>query len=257
MTAPRSAAAAPAQQGRARRLGSEAVGTGLLVVAVVGSGFTASRLASGAAQQLAVNVIATVLALGALIWALGPVSGAHFNPAVTLVALARREMAGAEAAGYVAAQMAAAVAGAVVANLMFRAPAVRWSHHSRSGTGLWLGEVVATAGLLLVIGAATRTGRARLGPVLVPVWIASAAFVTSSYSFANPAVTVARSLTDSFSGIAPASVAGFVVAQLLGAALGALVTEWLFPVHGTPPPLDLPAAVHTPPPSTSPPQDSG
>lgn len=127
---------------------------------------------------------------------------------------------------------------------MFDLPMWQASGHVRDGLGVWTGEVVATAGLLVVIGALTRTGRASLGPVLVPAWIGAAYFFTSSTSFANPAVTVARSATDSFSGIAPGSVLGFVLAQLAGAGLGAVITEVLQPRVGTPEPLDLPESVH-------------
>lgn len=227
-----------------RRLGAEALGTGMLVATVVGSGVMATNLTTDVAVQLLVNALATVAALGVLIWTLGPLSGAHFNPAVTLVALARRELPKAEATAYILVQCLGGLLGAGLANLMFGLPAWATSQRSRAGLGLWLGEVVATAGLLLVIGAMTRTGRGHLGGVLVPAWIGAAYFFTSSTSFANPAVTLARSASDTFAGIAPGSVAGFVVAQLAGAGIGAVLTELFHPRHGIPEPLDLPEPIH-------------
>jgi glycerol uptake facilitator-like aquaporin len=156
-------------------------------------------------------------------------------------------MRAAEAGGYLVAQVAGAIAGVAVANVMFGLPLWQVSTHERSGAGIWLGEVVATSGLLWIIGALTRTHRGTLGPVLVAAWIGSAYFFTSSTSFANPAVTIGRSLTDTFAGIAPASVPAFIVFQLVGAALGAGLTEVFHPRPGVvPEPLDLPAAVHDP-----------
>jgi len=229
----------------ARRLAAELLGTGLLVAAVVGSGIMGERLSDDLAVVLLVNALATVAALGVLIFTLGPVSGAHFNPAVTLVAVCRREMAALEAGGYVVAQVAGALAGVALANVMFGLPAWEASTHHRGGTGVLLGEVVATAGLLWVIGAITRTGRGHLGAVLVPAWIGSAYFFTASTSFANPAVTLGRAFTDTFSGIAPASVALFVLFQLVGAAIGAALTELFHPrTDVAPEPLDLPDPVH-------------
>jgi glycerol uptake facilitator-like aquaporin len=230
-----------------RRAIAEALGTGALVATVVGSGIMATRLTQDVALQLLVNALATVAALGVLIWALGPISGAHFNPVVTLVAAVRREIGAAEAARYVLAQVVGGVAGTAVGNLMFDLPAWQASTKVRSSPSLWLGEVIATAGLLALIGGLTRTGQGRLGPALVPAWIGAAYFFTSSTSFANPAVTIARSVTDTFSGIAPASVPGFVLAQLIGAAIGAALTEFFYPRVGVPEPLDLPAAVHSAP----------
>lgn len=227
-----------------RRLLAEGLGTGVLVATVVGSGIMATRLTTDVALQLLLNALATGAALGVLISTLGPISGAHFNPAVTLVATIRREIPRAEAAAYVAVQVAGGLFGTAAAQVMFDLPMWQASGHVRDGAGVWFGEVVATAGLLVVIGALTRTGRAPLGPVLVPAWIGAAYFFTSSTSFANPAVTIARSATDSFSGIAPGSVLGFVLAQLAGAGLGAVITEVLHPRAGTPEPLDLPVSAH-------------
>ncbi len=228
----------------ARRLGAETLGTGALVAIVIGSGIMATDLTRDVGLQLLINAVATVAGLAVLIACLGPVSGAHFNPAVTLVAAVRREVDPGEAAAYVLAQLAGGLGGSALANLMFELPPWHASGHERSGAGLWLGEVVATAGLLLVIGVLTRTHRGHLGPAMVPAWIGAAYFFTSSTSFANPAVTLARSASDTFAGIAPASVAGFVVAQLVGAAAGGGLTEFLFPRRGTPEPLDLPESVH-------------
>lgn len=228
-----------------RRAGAEFLGTAVLVATVVGSGIMGTLLTDDLAVTLLINALATVAALGVLIWALGPISGAHFNPVVSGVAMARREMPVGEGLVYVVVQTAGAIAGAILANQMFSLPAVESSQNVRTGGGLWLGEVVATAGLLLVIGALTRTGRGHLGPVLVPAWIGAAYFFTASTSFANPAVTIGRAFTDTFTGIAWESVPMFIVFQVVGAAVGALLTEFLYPRPGrTPEPLDLPDPVH-------------
>ncbi|MFN8125362.1 MAG: MIP/aquaporin family protein [Candidatus Nanopelagicales bacterium] len=236
-------AAVHATAGLSRRLVAEFTGTAVLVAAVIGSGIMAVALTPDGGLQLLINAVSTVTALGVLIMVLGPISGAHFNPAVTGVAVALREIPGGEALAYVLVQVAGAITGATVANVMFALPAWQSSGHERVGPGLWLGEVVATAGLILVIGALTRTGRGHLGPVAVPAWIAAAYFFTASTSFANPAVTIGRAFTDTFTGIAWASVAPFIVAQLLGAALGAGLTAGLYP-RRHPEPLDLPDPVH-------------
>ena len=228
-----------------RRATAEGIGTGVLVAAVVGSGIMATALTSDVALQLLLNALATVAALAVLIWALGPISGAHFNPAVTLVAALRREIRPSEAGLYLAAQVVGALAGTAVANVMYRLPPWHASTHARDTANLWLGEVVATAGLVALIGALTRSGHGRLGPALVPAWIGAAYFFTSSTSFANPAVTIARAASDTFSGIAPASVPAFIAAQLIGAGMGALLTELFYPRPSVPEPLDLPAPVHT------------
>jgi glycerol uptake facilitator-like aquaporin len=234
------------------RLTAEGLGTGLLVAAVVGSGIMGTNLSDNLAVTLLINAVATVAALGVLIWMLGPISGAHFNPLVTGVALVRREMPVAEGCLYVAAQLVGAVAGVALANIMFGLPAWEASTNVRTGFPIWLGEIVAAAGLLLVIGAATRTGRGHLGAVLVPAWIGAAYFFTSSTSFANPAVTIGRSLTDTFSGIAPSSVPMFIVFQIVGAVIGALLVEFFYPRPGAAEPLGLPDPVHSgPDPETS------
>lgn len=207
-----------------RRLLAEGLGTALLLCAVIGSGIMGERLAAGnAAVALLANTLATVFALFVLIETLAPVSGAHFNPAVTL-AFGRRAGLSPTAQGlYVLVQLAGAVAGAALANTLFGLPAFHAASQVRSGPGLWLGEVVATAGLVLVIGLATP---ARVS-ALVAAYIGAAYWFTSSTSFANPAAAVGRMFSDSFAGIAPVSVAGFVLAQGLGAGLGLVLSRSL------------------------------
>ncbi|MGJ5754836.1 glycerol uptake facilitator-like aquaporin [Streptomyces puniciscabiei] len=208
-----------------RRVAAEAVGTGLLVAVVVGSGIQATELSHDVGVQLLANSLATVFGLGVLITLLGPVSGAHFNPAVTLAAwfTGRRTGAGPslrDVAAYLPAQITGAIGGAVLADAMLAEPLVRFSAHDRSAGHLWLGEVVATGGLILLVLGLERVGRASLAPAAVASYIGAAYWFTSSTSFANPAVTIGRAFTDTFAGIAPASVAPFVAAQLLGAVLG-------------------------------------
>lgn len=214
----------------ARRLFAEALGTALLAMAVVGSGIAAVRLSPGdTGLQLLENAAATTAALIAIILALGPVSGAHLNPVVTIADRVFGGVTTAEAALYIVAQVAGGALGAVVANLMFELPAVELSTRVRSSGGLWVGEVVATFGLLLVIFGVVRSGRSTVAPFAVGVYIGGAYFFTSSTSFANPAVTLARMLSDTFAGIAPGSVAPFVVAQVAGAALAVAATWVLYP----------------------------
>ncbi|WBB52818.1 MIP/aquaporin family protein [Verrucosispora sp. WMMD573] len=221
-----------------RRLLAEFTGTALLVTAVVGSGVMATDLSpDDVGLQLLQNSIATAFALGVLILMFGPVSGAHFNPVVSAAdwLLGRRSGAGLsprELAGYVAAQVTGAVAGSVLANLMFGLGAVSLSVRERGGGNLWLGEVVATAGLVLLIFALARSGRATVAPAAVGAYIGAAYWFTSSTSFANPAVTVGRAFTDTFAGIAPASVPGFVVAQVVGLAVGVGLLAALYPDAG-------------------------
>ncbi|SCL33665.1 Glycerol uptake facilitator (Major Intrinsic Protein Family) [Micromonospora pallida] len=205
-----------------RRASAEFTGTALLVAAVVGSGIAASRLSpTDAGLQLLENAIATALALGALILTFGPVSGAHFNPVVSAVDwwLGRRAGTGLTArdlAAYVPAQISGAITGAILADLMFGLPAVTWSRTNRTGGNLWLAEIVATAGLILLVFALARTGRTTAAPAAVGAYIGAAYWFTSSTSFANPAVTIGRTFTDTFAGIAPTSLPGFVAAQLAG-----------------------------------------
>ncbi|MPY53976.1 MIP/aquaporin family protein [Streptomyces acidicola] len=208
-----------------RRVAAEVIGTGLLVAVVVGSGIQATELSHDVGVQLLANSLATVLGLGVLILLLGPVSGAHFNPAVTLAAwfTGRRDPDGLtlrDVAAYVPAQIAGAIGGAVLADAMFAKPLVKFSAHDRSAGHLLLAEVVATAGLILLIFGLSRIGRAALAPAAVGSYIGAAYWFTSSTSFANPAVTIGRTFTDTFAGIAPASVAPFIAAQVLGALLG-------------------------------------
>ncbi|MEU5598878.1 MIP/aquaporin family protein [Streptomyces sp. NPDC020298] len=208
-----------------RRIAAEGVGTGLLVAVVVGSGIQATELSHDVGVQLLANSLATVFGLGVLIALLGPVSGAHFNPAVTLAAwfTGRRKADGLtlrDVAAYVFVQIAGAIGGAVLADAMFAKPLVEWSTHDRSASHLWLGEVVATAGLILLVFGLNRIGRASLAPAAVASYIGAAYWFTSSTSFANPAVTIGRAFTGTFAGIAPASVSPFIAAQLAGAVLG-------------------------------------
>ena len=214
----------------ARRLTSEALGTAFLVTAVIGSGIMTQRLSpDDVGLQLLENSIATGAALVALILALGPVSGAHFNPVVTLADRLLGRIRSTHAALYVVAQVIGACIGAVVANLMFSLPAVNVSTQVRTGGGIWLGEVVATLGLLLVIFGLVRSGGARHVAFAVGAYIAAAYWFTSSTSFANPAVTIARTLSDTFAGISPSSVPAFVIAQLIGALLAVGLVVVLYP----------------------------
>ncbi|WP_326758666.1 aquaporin family protein [Streptomyces phaeochromogenes] len=212
---------------------AELVGTAALVAIVVGSGIQATELTRDVGVQLLANSLATVFGLGVLIVLLGPVSGAHFNPAVTLAEwwTARRGGAGVtarEVAVYVPAQIVGAIAGAVLANAMFDQPPVTWSTHDRSAGHLLLGEVVATAGLILLIFGLARTDRLRFAPVAVASYIGAAYWFTSSTSFANPAVTIGRAFTDSFAGIAPGSLAAFIGMQLVGAVIGLVLVALIF-----------------------------
>ncbi len=199
-------------------------------MAVVGSGIMASRLSpNDVGLQLLENAAATAGALIGLIWMLGAVSGAHFNPVVTLLDRAFGDISTRDTGCYIAAQVAGGCLGAMVANLMFELPAVDPSTTIRSSGALWLSEVVATAGLLLVIHGCVRSGRGNVVAVAVGVWIGGAYFFTSSTSFANPAVTIARTLSDTFAGIAPSSAPMFIVMQLVGAAAAYALVRVLFP----------------------------
>jgi len=209
-----------------RKLAGEALGTALLLAVVIGSGIMGERLAGGnAAVALLANTLATVGGLYVLIEVFGPVSGAHFNPAVSAAMAWRGELPPSSLLPYVAAQLAGAVAGAWLAHAMFELPILQWSSRVRSGSGQWIAEAVATAGLLLVILRAPA-GRAA---AMVASYIGAAYWFTASTSFANPAAAFGRMFSDSFAGIAPAGVPGFVVAQLLGAALALAIHRALEP----------------------------
>ncbi|MET7671924.1 MIP/aquaporin family protein [Micromonospora luteifusca] len=221
-----------------RRLLAESTGTALLVTAVVGSGIMATTLSpDDVGLQLLENSIATAFALGALILIFGPVSGAHFNPVVSAADwfLGRRAgtgLTGRDLAGYITAQILGAIGGSILANLMFDLTAVDFSGKDRSAGHLWLGEIVATTGLILLIFALARSGRAPVAPAAVGAYIGAAYWFTSSTSFANPAVTIGRAFTDTFAGIAPASVPGFVLAQIAGLAVGICLLAALYPDAG-------------------------
>lgn len=212
------------------RMLAEGLGSGLLVAAVVGSGIHAERLSpDDVGLQLLENSTATVLALMALILCLGPVSGAHFNPAVTLAERLTGKTDTRTACAYAAAQVIGGCAGTVVANMMFDLPAVELSDRDRSDPALLLGELVATFGLVTIIFGVVRAGRREAVAVAVAGYIGAAYWFTSSTSFANPAVTLARTLSDSFAGIAPASAPGFLAAQVAGAVLAVVCARVLFP----------------------------
>lgn len=212
----------------ARRLAAEALGTGFLLIAVVGSGIMAERLAAGnMALALLANAIATGAALVVLITIFGPLSGAHFNPCVSLYFALRKEIPLPVALAYSVTQLASAVWGVWLAHAMFAMPVLETSSHLRSGPALMLAEFIATFGLLATIAGAVRWAPLSV-PMLVGLYITGAYWFTASTSFANPAVTLARALTDSFAGIAPASVPGFLAAQLLAVLAGWALLPWLF-----------------------------
>jgi glycerol uptake facilitator-like aquaporin len=213
----------------ARRLAAEALGTGLLIVAVIGSGIMASNLSTDVGLQLLENAAATAAALVGLILMFGAVSGAHFNPVVTIADRALGTTTTRDTVLYVVAQVVGGCIGAVVANLMFELPAVDLSTKVRSSPALWLSEVVATVTLLLVINGCVRTGRAAAVPFAVGAWIGGAYWFTSSTSFANPAVTVARTLSDTFAGIAASSAPMFIASQLVGAGLAIVLIRFFYP----------------------------
>jgi glycerol uptake facilitator-like aquaporin len=218
----------PDQPPLLRRLAAEGVGSFFLFATVIGSGIMAEHLARGNdAVALLGNTIATGAILFVLITILGPVSGAHMNPAVSLVAASRRELRWGDAAAYVATQLAFGIVGAWAAHLMFELPMLQYSVKARTGLGQWTGEAIATFGLILTILGSVRY-RPHWTPATVALYIMAAYWFTSSTSFANPAITVARSLSDTFAGIAPHDVPLFVIAQLIGAAGGALLARLLF-----------------------------
>jgi len=212
-----------------RRVAAEALGTAALLTAVVGSGIMGERLAGGdVAIALLANAIATGAALVVLILTLGPISGGHFNPVVSVVSASRGELSWGNAALYCAAQIAGALAGVVCAHLMFQEPLLAWSTHERSGYAQAFSEAIATFGLLIVILSCAKHQPSRVA-FAVGAYIASAYWFTASTSFANPAVTLGRAFTNTFSGIRPDDVAAFLAAQTIGAAGAALCCRWLIP----------------------------
>lgn len=216
-----------------RRVAAEMIGTALLLAAVVGSGIMGERLAGGnVAVALLTNTIATGAALVALILTFGPISGAHFNPVVSLADASQGGLTWPDALSYTGAQLIGAVVGVGAADYMFQEPLYSWSRHVRTGLPQAFGEVVATFGLLAVIWGCSRR-RSTTVPFAVGAYITAAYWFTSSTSFANPAVTIARALTDTFAGIRPVDVPGFVLAQVVGAAAATILFRWLVPALPT------------------------
>lgn len=213
--------------GLPRRLAGEALGTGLLVATVVGSGIMAETLSKDVALQLLCNALATGSMLVVLITILGPLSGAHFNPAVSLMFAGRGALSRSDLVAYVLAQIAGGIVGTIAAHLMFDLPLVALSEKLRTGPAQWFAEAVATFGLVGVILGGLRYNSGAI-PWLVGLYITAAYWFTASTSFANPAVTIARSLTNTFSGIGPADVPGFIAAQIAGMVIGAVLFSWLF-----------------------------
>jgi arsenate reductase len=206
---------------------AEFFGTAVLVGTVVGSGIMGANLSDDLAVALIVNALATIFVLALLILILGPISGAHFNPVVSFISVLRKSQKAPEALAYSVSQILGAVAGAIAANFMFDLPSIQLSQNLRVSPGTLLGEVIATAGLIIVIFVLVDRKRNELIPITVAGWIGAAYFFTSSTSFANPAVTIGRAFTDTFSGIAPESVAPFIAAQFVGAILGLAATRAL------------------------------
>ena len=214
-----------------RRLAAEALGTGLLVATVVGSGIMAESLTKDVALALLGNTLPTGAILVVLITILGPISGAHFNPAVTLVFALKRELTARDALLYVAAQVAGGIVGTMIAHAMFALPLWEASLKMRTGGAQWLAEGVAAFGLVVTILAGVRFARASV-PLLVGLYITAAYWFTSSTSFANPAVAIARSMTNTFSGIRPADLPGFIAAEFCGALAGLMLVNWLLGAGG-------------------------
>lgn len=204
---------------------AEYIGTATLVCVVVGSGIMGTNLSKDSGVALLINAFSTIFALALLILIIAPISGAHFNPAVSLVQVLRREMNAVEFLSFISAQIAGAICGAIIANVMFDLEAIQISTNERVSTGTLVGEVIATAGLITVIFVLVARSQDKLIPVAVAAWIGSAYFFTSSTSFANPAVTIGRVFSDTFAGINPASVLPFIIAQLIGAMLGVALVK--------------------------------
>lgn len=226
MQSERAAPPTKAHSRMGRLLAAEALGSVLLAAAVVGSGIMGQQLAGGNfAIALLANTLATVMALSTLIATLGPISGAHFNPVISVIEAVHGRLRPRLAAGYVAAQILGCCGGAILANAMFDLPLVQSSTQARTGGSQWLSEVIATAGLVLVV---IGSPSLRAAAWRVPAWIGAAYWFTASTSFANPAITLGRSLTDTFAGIRPIDAPGFIGAQLVGGLIGALVARLLF-----------------------------
>jgi glycerol uptake facilitator-like aquaporin len=224
-----------------RRLGAEFVGSLLLATIVVGSGIAAQRLSpSDVGVQLAENAAATALGLFVIILMLGPISGAHVNPVVSFVDAAFGGLPWRTAAAYLPAQITGCIAGAVLANVMFGGSALSFSTQHRISGPHFIAEIVATAGLVLIIFALARTGRTAYAPAAVGAYIGAAYFFTSSTSFANPAITIGRMFSDTFAGIAPTSAPGFIAAQLIGGAVGFVLVRLFYPDLG---PAEASAAI--------------
>ena len=204
---------------------AEYIGTATLVCVVVGSGIMGTNLSNDPGIALLINAFSTIFALALLILLIAPISGAHFNPAVSLVQVIRREMNAVEFLSFISAQITGAITGAIVANVMFDLEAIQISTNERVTSGTLVGEVIATAGLITVIFVLVARSQDKLIPVAVAAWIGSAYFFTSSTSFANPAVTIGRVFSDTFAGINPASVLPFIIAQLIGAMLGVALVK--------------------------------
>ncbi len=206
---------------------TEAVGAATLLLVVIGSGVMATNISDDVGVQLAINSAATGLILYILITLLGPISGAHFNPVVTVIELFKKNISATLAAAYLLAQIVGAVIGVALANFIFKLPIIEISQKDRTGAELFVSEILATAGLVFIIFTAIAQKSEAKIPVLVGAYISAAYFFTSSTSFANPAVTVARTLSDTFAGIAPSSVLPFIAAQIIGAALGLVLSTFL------------------------------
>jgi glycerol uptake facilitator-like aquaporin len=210
-----------------RRILAEAIGTATLLLVVIGSGVMATNLSKDVGVQLTINSAATGLILYILITLLGPISGAHFNPVVTGIQIFKKSITPSLAAAYLAAQLVGAVIGVALANFIFRLPIIEISQKDRTGTDLFVSEILATTGLVFIIFTAIAQKSEAKIPILVGAYISAAYFFTSSTSFANPVVTVARTLSDSFAGIAPASVLPFIAAQVIGAIAGIALTNFI------------------------------
>ncbi len=206
---------------------AEFIGTAMLLTVIVGSGIMAESLTQDAGLVLFMNAITIAAALGVLIFIAAPVSGAHFNPAVTLVAIVRGQLSWLEGCAYSTTAFFGAISGTALANIMFGLDAIQIAHRERTGFGLWVGELVATAGLIAIVLILDQRKQSRFAPVVIPIWILSAIVFTSSTAFANPAVTFGRVFSDTFAGISADSILAFMAAQLVGASVGFALAKFL------------------------------